>query len=71
MIVSARTDDAVYLRGWEERQHHSLILRQSPPAQPAAAARLGFRVRTEDDLDLRRRALRAAGPDRALDRGRL
>ena len=52
MIVSARTDDAVYLRGWEERQHHSLILRQSPPAQPAAAARLGFRVRAEDDLDL-------------------
>jgi catechol 2,3-dioxygenase len=48
MIVSARTDDAVYLRGWEERQHHSLILRQAPVA---AAARLGFRVRAEDDLD--------------------
>jgi catechol 2,3-dioxygenase-like lactoylglutathione lyase family enzyme len=52
MIVSAKTDDAVYLRGWEERQHHSLILRQSAPDQPAAAARLGFRVRAEDDLDL-------------------
>jgi catechol 2,3-dioxygenase len=52
MVVAARTDDAVYLRAWEERQHHSLILRQSPPAQPATAARLGFRVRTEDDLDL-------------------
>src|ERR1700759_590853 len=48
MIVSARTDDAVYLRGWEERQHHSLILRR---ASVAAAARLGVRVRTEDDLD--------------------
>ena len=35
MIVSARTDNAIYLRGWEERQHHSLVLRQSP----AAAAR--------------------------------
>ncbi|HEY2320002.1 MAG TPA: 3,4-dihydroxyphenylacetate 2,3-dioxygenase [Solirubrobacteraceae bacterium] len=51
MIVSARTEDAVYLRGWEERQHHSLILRQSAPTHPAAAARLGFRVRTEEDLD--------------------
>jgi catechol 2,3-dioxygenase len=52
MIVSARTDDAVLLRGWEERQHHSLILRQAAPALPATASRLGFRVRTEDDLDL-------------------
>ena len=52
MIVSARTDDAVYLRGWEERQHHSLILRRSAPAHPAAAARLGFRVRGEADLDV-------------------
>lgn len=52
MIVSARTEDAVFLRGWEERQHHSLILRQTPPTHPATAARLGFRVRSERDLDL-------------------
>ena len=51
MIVSARRADAVYLRGWEERQHHSLILRQSAPGRPAAASRLGFRVREEEDLD--------------------
>src|SRR6185437_5518968 len=51
MIVAARTDDAVFLRGWEERQHHSLILRQSAPAHPATASRLGFRVRSEADLD--------------------
>src|ERR1700743_3940458 len=49
MIVSARTDDAVYLRGWEERVHHSLVLRRD--AEPAAA-RLGFRVSSEDHLDL-------------------
>jgi catechol 2,3-dioxygenase len=49
MIISARTADAVFLRGWEERAHHSLILRR---ARTAAAARLGFRVRTEADLDL-------------------
>jgi len=49
MIVSARTRDAIYLRGWEERQHHSLILRRAPVA---TASRLGFRVRTEHDLEL-------------------
>jgi catechol 2,3-dioxygenase len=48
MVVSARADDALYLRGWEERLHHSLVLRRAPLA---AAARLGFRVRHEDDLD--------------------
>jgi 3,4-dihydroxyphenylacetate 2,3-dioxygenase len=48
MVVSARNGDAVYLRGWEERQHHSLILRRS---DRPAATRLGFRVRSEEDLD--------------------
>ena len=28
LVVSARTDDAVYLRGWEDRLHHSLVLRR-------------------------------------------
>jgi catechol 2,3-dioxygenase len=51
MIVSARSDDAVFLRGWEERQHHSLILRRCAPGRPATASRLGFRVRTENDVD--------------------
>ncbi len=49
MIVAERSADAVYLRGWEERLHHSLVLRRS---SVAAAARLGFRVRREEDLDL-------------------
>lgn len=49
MIVSARTEGAVFLRGWEERQHHSLILRHAPIA---TASRLGFRTRTEHDLGL-------------------
>jgi 3,4-dihydroxyphenylacetate 2,3-dioxygenase len=52
MIVSARTEDAVFLRGWEERQHHSLILRRGRAGQVPSAARLGFRVRSENDLDL-------------------
>jgi catechol 2,3-dioxygenase len=49
MLVSERTHDAVYLRGWEERLHHSLVIRRAPVA---AAARLGFRVRAEQHLDL-------------------
>jgi 3,4-dihydroxyphenylacetate 2,3-dioxygenase len=48
MIITVRTDDAIYLRGWEERQHHSLILRR---AGVAAVARIAFRVRSEQDLD--------------------
>src|SRR5256885_11707093 len=49
MIVTERAADAVYLRGWEERVHHSLVLRHAPVP---AAARLGFRMRDERDLDL-------------------
>src|SRR5207248_9741132 len=49
MIVTERGTDTVYLRGWEERVHHSLVLRR---ATVPAAARLGFRVRREQDLAL-------------------
>jgi len=49
LAVSARTDDALYLRGWEERVHHSLVLRR---AATPACARLAFRVRADRDLDL-------------------
>ncbi|MFL5847045.1 MAG: 3,4-dihydroxyphenylacetate 2,3-dioxygenase [Solirubrobacteraceae bacterium] len=58
MIVAERTDDAVYLRGWEERMHHSLVLRQG--ADPAAA-RIGFLVAGERDLDALAAALEARG----------
>ena len=39
----------LYLKGWEERQHHSLVLRAG---EHAAAGRLRFRVRPNDDLPL-------------------
>lgn len=48
MLVSARTEDALYLRGWEERLHHSIVLRQAPVA---ACARIAFRVRSNADID--------------------
>ena len=60
MVVSAREADALYLRGWEERQHHSIVLRQ---AQQPAVARIGFRVRSEADLEPLADALAAAGAE--------
>ena len=46
--VEDRDDGAVYLRGSEEHQHHSLVLRK---AATAACNRLGFKVGNEGDLD--------------------
>src|SRR5277367_1481177 len=43
-----RDDGAVYLRGSEEHQHHSVVLRQ---AATAACNRLGFKVGDDGDLD--------------------
>ena len=48
LVVSHRTTEALYLRGWEERLHHSLVLRRS---SQAACARLAFRVRANCDLE--------------------
>jgi 3,4-dihydroxyphenylacetate 2,3-dioxygenase len=49
LVVTVRTGDALFLRGWEERLHHSLVLRLGPIP---SARRLALRVRSNDDLDL-------------------
>src|SRR6478735_11986306 len=46
--VEDRDENAAYLRGSEEHQHHSLVLRK---ATTAACNRLGFKVGTENDLE--------------------
>src|SRR3954454_19916547 len=46
--VEDADSDTVYLRGSEEHQHHSLVLRRTTDA---ACARLGFKVGNEIDLD--------------------
>ena len=46
--VEDHDDKAIYLRGSEEHQHHSLVLRK---AATAACNRLGFKVGNEGDLD--------------------
>lgn len=48
LIVSERAPGALYLRGWEERLHHSLVLREGPVA---GLTRVALRVRAEDDLE--------------------
>ena len=40
--------DAIYFRGMEERNHHSLVLKRGP--EPVCE-RLGFKVGSEEDLD--------------------
>ena len=47
-LLTEETEDALYLRGIEERTHHSVVLRKS--AQPGVAG-LGFKVFSEEDLD--------------------
>src|SRR5512134_1538101 len=47
-LVTAATLDALYLRAVEERNHHSVVLRQA--AEPAAQT-VGFKVASEEDLD--------------------
>lgn len=49
LIVSDEDADMIWLRGVEERAHHSLTLKRTSDA-PACEC-LGFRVFTEDDLD--------------------
>src|SRR6266849_8464680 len=48
LLVSDETDDALYLRGVEERNHHSIVLRRGREADVRA---LGFKLASEEDVD--------------------
>ncbi len=48
-VLSEETSDALYLRGYEERLHHCLVLRQGPLP---VVDHVAFRVASPDDLDL-------------------
>jgi len=37
MVVAEESADAIYLRAWEERLHHSLVLRRAPAAAVSRA----------------------------------
>ncbi len=62
MLVTERSDDALYLRGWEERLHHSIVLRR---AETAAVGHLAFRVAEPGDLELIEAEFRRRGGEPA------
>jgi catechol 2,3-dioxygenase len=47
LLATDESADALYLRGVEERNHHSIVLRQA--REPTVTA-LGFKVASEDDV---------------------
>jgi catechol 2,3-dioxygenase len=49
LLATDEDADALYLRGVEERNHHSIVLRKA--REPAASA-LGFKLASEEDLDI-------------------
>jgi len=57
-VETERDGDRLYLRGYEERDHHGLVLRRAPAA---GVGHLAFRVASEHDLDLLERLYRTHG----------
>ena len=57
-VETEQTADTLYLRGLEERDHHSLVLRKS---STPGAGHLAFKVASEDDLDRLAHHVAAAG----------
>lgn len=67
LIETSRDGDRLYLRGLEERAHHSLVLRA---ASSPGVSHVAFRVAGEDDLDrLARRCADLGRPVRWMEPG--
>jgi 3,4-dihydroxyphenylacetate 2,3-dioxygenase len=65
--VTHAEPDALYLRGYEEFVHHSVVLRAGPVP---ACARIGFRVRSPNDLERAERWFAERGcPTERVGRG--
>ena len=63
----ARTEDAVYLKCWDEEDHHSLRLRYAPRV---GMDLMSFKVHHEDDLDvLENRVARYGFPVQRISKG--
>ncbi len=70
-LVSAEESEALYLRAVEERNHHSIVLREGQKDQVPVAHALGFKVASDNDLDraadwFKRRNLPVAFPEVAF-----
>ena len=58
LVETAREPGRVFLKGWDEHQHHSLILADAPTY---GLEHMGFKVEDADDLAHYERRLEAAG----------
>lgn len=66
-VETSRDRDRIYLRGLEEREHHSFVLRRAPSA---GVSHFAFRVASEGDLDRLHRRCEATGrPARWVAKG--
>jgi catechol 2,3-dioxygenase len=67
MQVTARDEDSVYLKCWDEEDHHSLRLRYAPRV---GMDLMSFKVHHEDDLaDLEAKVARFGFPVQRISRG--
>lgn len=66
LVATTETADAIYLRGYEERLHHSLVLRAGP--EPLVD-HIAYRVRDAADLDRLAAAYAALGCESRLVEG--
>lgn len=67
-VETERTAGALYLRGLEDTDHHSLVLRV---AESPGAGHMAYKVATEDDLErLQRFAEESSLPHRWVEEGR-
>ena len=58
LIETAREDDLVYLKAWDEHDHHSVILQK---ADTAGLEHLAFKVESPEDLDMYEKKLNDYG----------
>lgn len=58
LLETAREGERVFLKGWDEHQHHSVILRFAPTY---GLESLGFKLQDEADLDACQQRVEAAG----------
>lgn len=58
LIETARDENHVYLKAWDEHDHHSVILRK---ADTAGLDHLAFKVRYDEDLDIYEKKLNDYG----------
>lgn len=67
MEITALTEDSVYLKCWDEEDHHSLRLRYAPRV---GMDQMSFKVHHEDDLDdLERKVSRFGFPVERVSKG--